>query len=199
VAALLAVTIGARADDSRGVAADRLSGATVQDAYARLSPAFLENRGQIDRRVHYYALGSGHAFYVTRKGVELSLVRSAKPAGRGVTLAWRFAGANPHVTLQAQERLAGTVNSFHGNDRARWRTGLPRHAQVRPAGASRSRPEGRLAPFRLLLFRMRKGHDGSSRRLLDEVEDAHPVHEHHRPAEETAQREETETDERQDQ
>jgi Beta-propeller repeat len=44
---------------------------------------------------------------------------------------WRFVGANQRVRMQARERLPGTVNSLRGNDPARWRTGLPRHAAVR--------------------------------------------------------------------
>src|SRR5437867_2393038 len=45
----------------------------VLSAYAKLPVAFVENRGQIDSRVQYYAQGNGYAFYLTREEVMLSL------------------------------------------------------------------------------------------------------------------------------
>ena len=141
---LIGVTLAAGADARRdGRSADRgpwagpaattsaEGRAQVLGAYARLPLAFVENRGQTHGRVRYYAQGSRYSFALTREGVVLSLVKGTPDAARGVNLAWRFVGGNPHVRLQAQGRLTGTVNYLRGNDPARWQTGLARHAQVR--------------------------------------------------------------------
>src|SRR6266850_5326698 len=60
----------------------------VLDAYARLPVAFVENRGQIDPRVRYYAQGPRYAFYLTRDEVILSFVND--PAAGGLALSLRF-------------------------------------------------------------------------------------------------------------
>src|SRR6266850_5807262 len=100
----------------------------VLDAYARLPVAFVENRGQIDPRVRYYAQGPRYAFYLTRDEVILSFVND--PAAGGLALSLRFRGSNQAVALEGEERAAGEVNYFHGNDPAGWRTAIPRYAQV---------------------------------------------------------------------
>ncbi len=140
---ILGLLVAFMSASSSGQAADRLvatgagrpaptAAAPAMDALARMPLAFVANRGQTDTRVRFYAVGSHYAFYLTRTGVVLSLVkRSTRQSARGVALDWRFVGANRHVRLDAQQRLAGRVNSFHGSDTARWRTGLARHAQVR--------------------------------------------------------------------
>src|SRR5215510_4714325 len=129
----------------------------VLKAYAHLPLAFVENRGQTDTRVPYYAQGSRYAFYLTREEIVLVFVKGSdassnapgsrpgapglgprtiattaaadEPATRGVTLALRFLGGNPGVVVEAEERVPGEVNYFRGNDPTRWHTYLPRYAQ----------------------------------------------------------------------
>src|SRR3954454_920634 len=43
-------------------------------------------------------------------------------------------GARPHPAIRAESQLPGVVNSYVGNDRRRWRTGLPTYGAVRYAG-----------------------------------------------------------------
>src|SRR6266851_2921005 len=83
----------------------------ILKAHANLPLAFVENRGQTDTRVRYYAQGSRYAFYLTREEIVLLLVKGSdassdarglgprtiattaaadEPASRGVTLALRF-------------------------------------------------------------------------------------------------------------
>src|SRR5262245_29812865 len=50
----------------------------ILKAYATLPVAFVENRGQADERLRYYAHGQGYAFYLTREEVMLSF--SKRPA-----------------------------------------------------------------------------------------------------------------------
>jgi hypothetical protein len=102
--------------------------AQMRDAYANLPVAFVENRGQTDARVRYYAQGPRYAFYLTRDEVIVSFMNA--PASGGVALALQFRGANPRLALEGEQRAAGEVNYFRGNDAAAWRTGIPRYAQV---------------------------------------------------------------------
>ena len=46
----------------------------ILNTYAKLPLAFVENRGQTDARVRYYAQGTRYAFYLTRDEVVLSFL-----------------------------------------------------------------------------------------------------------------------------
>ena len=135
------------------VAAPAESAEQMLNAYANLPLAFVENQGQVDTRVRYYAQGPRYAFYFTPESVVLSFLKgdsaaatasqgahdvapvgaattAETPATQGVALALRFIGGNPQATPVAQERAPGEVNYFRGNDPARWQTQLPSFAQV---------------------------------------------------------------------
>jgi hypothetical protein len=123
-------------------------------AFGNLPLTFVENRGQTDRRVRYYAQRGNFAVYFTPAEVVFSFGKpsptTASPvAGRfrppvipaalsaprdqpstGVVLALRFLQANSQVALEAEERAPGEVSYFRGNDPARWQTGLPQYSQV---------------------------------------------------------------------
>jgi hypothetical protein len=121
----------------------------VRAAFARLPPAFVENRGQLSDRVRYSLSGSGYAFSVATDRIVLAMtdpataspvpsgrVPEADPSGpatrtRGLALALTFLGANPDVVVEGTDRVPGAVNYFLGSDPARWTTGLPRFAEVR--------------------------------------------------------------------
>ena len=94
----------------------------VLHAYANLPLAFVENQGQTDPRVRYYAQDNRRAFYLTREEIVLSLV---KEETRGLALALRFLGSNPRAVLEGEERAPGEVNYLRGNDPARWQTRAP--------------------------------------------------------------------------
>src|SRR5262245_12691112 len=108
----------------------------VLSAFTRLPFAFVENAGQFDPRVRYCAQGPRYAFFATSGEVVLSFAKGAglSPQGsgspQGASLALRFLGADPRVTVEGEERAPGEVNFFRGNDPARWRTRLPRYAEV---------------------------------------------------------------------
>src|SRR5947209_851843 len=69
----------------------------IQNAYANLPLAFVENQGQTDTRVRYYAQGSRYAFYLTRDEVVLSFVKesgtSSEALGSRIPLLVSRAGA----------------------------------------------------------------------------------------------------------
>ena len=73
---------------------------------APCAPAFIENRGQADPRIRYYAAGSRYTFQLTRDAALLTFLKDpANGADGGVVLAMGFAGANP--SRRARSRDAG--------------------------------------------------------------------------------------------
>ena len=100
----------------------------ARSMYEKLPVAFIENRGQTDSRVRYYAQGSRYAFYLTRDQIVLSFAK--QPSTQGLTLGLRFLGSNPKVVVEGEERAAGAVNYLHGNNPAGWQTEVPRYGQI---------------------------------------------------------------------
>ena len=101
------------------------------DAASAVPVSFIENHGQTDASVGYYAQGDRFAFYLTRSAVMLTFAK--QPAGAAVSgqagdelaLALRFVGADPDVDLQGVDRSPGVVNDLRGGDPSRWRTSVP--------------------------------------------------------------------------
>ena len=99
----------------------------VLSGYDRMPAAFIENRGQLDDEVRYYAQGRRYAFYLTRDRAVLSFLDSSSHTG--VTLALGFPGSTGRSGPHGVDRAAGEINYFRG-DSSGWRTGIPRYAQV---------------------------------------------------------------------
>jgi Beta-propeller repeat len=102
--------------------------AAVANRYPELPAAFVENRGQVDATVRYYAQGPRHAFYITPDEIVLSFVNQAE--NEDLTLRLRFPGASPNRLIAGDQRAPGDANYFRGDDPAEWRTAVPRYAQV---------------------------------------------------------------------
>lgn len=96
-------------------------------AYAQLPVAFVENRGQTDARVRYYARGDRFAFYLMTHEVKLALARSG--AVRPLALSLRFVGSTGSPAVEGAGS-AGEVNYFLGNDPSAWRTRIPQYQEV---------------------------------------------------------------------
>lgn len=96
-------------------------------AYAQLPITFIENRGQIDARVHFYARGNGFAFYLTTNEVTLALAKNG--SGSPLALSLRFIGSNALPAIEGAGP-AGEVNYFHGSDPSSWRTRIPQYRDV---------------------------------------------------------------------
>src|SRR5262249_35907613 len=71
--AAIAIWIGNHPTDSVQAATSAPSHEEALSTYAKLPLAFVENRGQRDPRVAYYARGSHVAFYFTQEEVVLAL------------------------------------------------------------------------------------------------------------------------------
>jgi beta-propeller repeat-containing protein len=98
------------------------------DDYAKLPVAFIENAGQVDTRVRYYAQGNRFGFYFTQTEVVVVLTKAG--VDPGVALALRFLGANANATIEGGDRVPGEVNYFRGSDPSQWHTRLARYGQV---------------------------------------------------------------------
>ena len=102
--------------------------AKPQKAFAAMPLAFVQNRGQTDVRVRYYALGNHYAFFATQDELMLSLTKD-KPA-RNLALALRFIGRSPRAAIVGAKSAPGKVNYLAGTDPAAWHTNLSRYQEV---------------------------------------------------------------------
>ncbi|HZY07715.1 MAG TPA: SBBP repeat-containing protein, partial [Ilumatobacteraceae bacterium] len=95
---------------------------------------FVENRGQTDASVRYYAQGNRYAFYLTPTGVLMSFLdrqsTAGDPSASGVALGLHFVDSNPLVRPQGADEAPGVVNVLRGNDPSKWHTGIPQFRDV---------------------------------------------------------------------
>ena len=115
--------------------------------YGAAPLAFEANVGQTDAHVDFISRGRGHAIFLgaTEAVFSLAEIEAAKSDLHGPSSSahpnkeravsagvvhMRLAGANPHPTKTAFEKLPGKVNSFLGNDPAKWRTNVATYARV---------------------------------------------------------------------
>jgi hypothetical protein len=89
---------------------------------------FEPNRGRLDPRVRYVARGSDVTVWLTDTEIVLA---TAAPAGGRSVVRLRLSGDVKGVRPRGEARLPGGTSSFVGNDRRRWRTGLPGFGRVR--------------------------------------------------------------------
>ncbi len=102
-------------------------------------PMFFEpNQGQTDPRVKFLARGSGYGLFLTADEAVLELQkpvpaqRTATPMPRP-TSSWirmKLEGANASARVSGVSPLPGKSNYFIGNDRSKWRAGIPQFARV---------------------------------------------------------------------
>ena len=133
--AALTVAIGPGATRPTPAVSSAASSVAGAAAYAKLPVSFVENQGQLDSSVRYYAQGPRYAFYLTPTSILLSLVgdgaqAAGARAGQAVSLALRFVGADPAVAPRGSGRAAGVVNDLRGSDPSRWRTQVPQFRDV---------------------------------------------------------------------
>ena len=95
-------------------------------AYADLPVSFVENRGQTDARVRYYAQGNGYGFFLTPSEVMLSFA-NGRPAAEQQTP--ESSPSRSAVRRQATRRSSrrarsgpGVINDLRGSDPSQWHT-----------------------------------------------------------------------------
>jgi hypothetical protein len=134
---------------------DAATKAKVEAALGRMPLYFVENRGQLDRRVAYYVQGSDTSIYFTSKGMTLALTgpaassrnkaaslqkgssqaeslrRIAKEEGsrQRWTVKVDFVGANPNVKPAGRDRTSAIISQFKG-PKQQWKTGLNTYSSV---------------------------------------------------------------------
>jgi hypothetical protein len=101
----------------------------VQEAYGRLPMSFEPNLGQFQRGVGYLSRGRGYSLAL--RGDQVSLALRRRRAARATTVRVRLLGARRDAHAQPTDRQPGVVNYLLGQDRSRWRTGVPTFGRVR--------------------------------------------------------------------
>jgi hypothetical protein len=98
-----AIAVGAnRPSPARSAVPPHESQRKAADALAKLPVSFVENRGQVDSGVRYYAQGNRYAFYAMPSEVLLSFADRQRTDDAGesplqLALALRFVGSDPRV------------------------------------------------------------------------------------------------------
>ena len=120
---------------------------SILEVYGKLSLYFIENKGQLDPTVRFYVKTSGQTLYFTDKEIVFDLFRGEKATwkrtesvgkGRQTTGAkterlvfnLRFENAREGILLEGLDRQDAGVNYFVGDDRSKWKTGIPTYKGV---------------------------------------------------------------------
>ncbi|MBF0338966.1 MAG: SBBP repeat-containing protein, partial [Nitrospirae bacterium] len=151
IALLFCIHAAATTIPATGDAGDAAGGVKAADdkaissAYMKLPLYFIENDGQVDKRVRFYEKGASHATWFTKDGVYVSLTKgetSKQQSARGLppekhsrgvrqeTVKLSFKGANPNVEIVPEDMQDGRVNYFIGNDSAKWKTDVPTYRSI---------------------------------------------------------------------
>src|SRR5262245_40675688 len=118
-------------------------------AYGQLPLSFVANAGQTDPRAAFVAAGRGYTLFVgpaervfvarppardARGPARLRAGRAEEPAGllrpdeaERAVVHMRLLGADASTGMAGEEQTA-TINYLVGNDRSRWRSGVPAYA-----------------------------------------------------------------------
>src|SRR5206468_7313567 len=108
--------------------------------FAGLPIIFEPNQGQAnldpaDGRAKFVARGAGYSLFLGTQGATLSMVRRPSRVGNSGhyqgsaaqinAIEMKLAGANANAAVDGIEPLPGKSNYLIGNDRSKWRTGVP--------------------------------------------------------------------------
>ncbi len=117
----------------------------ARSLFAGLPIIFEPNQGQgnldpADSRAKFVARGAGYSLFLGSDGAILSLAHQPKRKSHTIpavatadSVQMKLAGANPAVSLNGVDRLAGRSNYLIGNNPAKWRAGIPQFARVQYA------------------------------------------------------------------
>ncbi len=89
------------------------------------------NQGQMHEQVKFVARAEGYDLFLMRHKALFNL-KSCSDQGTRLhyPISMTLVEANPNATLSGGNRLQGTTSYFLGNDRSRWRRGIPNFASV---------------------------------------------------------------------
>jgi hypothetical protein len=98
--------------------------------YSRMPLAFELNEGQTSSEVKAFSRGSGYGLFLTSNE---SVVVLTPKAGESTAIRTKIIGAKTAIVVPA-DKLNGTLNSFIGNDRSKWRTNIATYSKVKYEG-----------------------------------------------------------------
>jgi len=102
--------------------------AQIVNTYGNLPLSFIQNDGQVDKKVKFYEKGSGRATFFTKDGIYLSLTNgrssSKSPSLESELIKLTPLGTNKHPKIVAEGVQKGKVNYFIGNDPKKWKTNI---------------------------------------------------------------------------
>jgi len=134
---LLAVTTPANS-------AEKVVDARTAKAYGKLPLSFVENKGQLDKRVRYAIHGPRASAFFRNDGITFDLWEAGRRARRDIK-AWKpskpgmrkhavlkltFKGADPDCLVKGMDQLPGKVNYMIGKDKSKWHTNIPAYKGV---------------------------------------------------------------------
>ena len=100
---------------------------TATENYGKLPLSFERNQGQSDEAVEFLSRGKGYTLFLTPTQAVFSLRNTDKKAS---VLRMNLVGADANAQLDGEQELQGKVNYLIGNDRTKWRTGIPTFRKV---------------------------------------------------------------------
>lgn len=116
---------------------------TTLESFGNQPLFFIQNDDQLDEKVKYYEIGSGHATYFTRDGIYLSLSRQKEtldtpafpleenaPEIQPELLKLSFLNANKNPKLVAEKIQKTRFNYFIGRNPERWKSDIPTYSSV---------------------------------------------------------------------
>jgi len=114
----------------------------ILETYGKLPLYFIENKGQLEARVRFYVKPPGHTLYFTDEAIVFDLLRREKEGGKGTEGAEKscqtkgikterlvfnlgFENVRESVLIEGLNRQNAGINYFVGNDRSKWKRGIP--------------------------------------------------------------------------
>jgi hypothetical protein len=94
----------------------------------KLPLQFIQNDGQVDPKVAYYARGGGSAMYFAQDGVYFSVRTDESPQRDALRLVPLNANTRPRIV--GEDRQPGRVGHFVGKDSATWKSNIPTYGVV---------------------------------------------------------------------
>ena len=101
--------------------------ASRQESYGRLPLYFIENHGQVDRKVQFYAQGPGQKLAFTSREAVLSLRQGN---GKVAQIHLTPVGMQSGINIQALAPQEARFNYLLGCNELRWRTDVPSYGAV---------------------------------------------------------------------
>ncbi len=123
----------ARLEISRNHEAASMSATIPPTGYGQIPLHFEPNVGQADDGVRFFSRARNYEMYFTDSGATLHLLERSSLSGKRSSKFFgiKFAGVDPRTKVTAESELGGKTNYLIGNDRSKWKTGIPNYGKIR--------------------------------------------------------------------